>query len=138
MLQVFDAPNGEFSCVRRARSNTPLQALTMLNEPLSIESARALAARALLNGGTDELRLTYAFRRCVARRPNPAEASELLGLLHKETNRFAGGELNPWDLIGGNPSLAPLLPKGVTAAQFAGWTAVARALLNLDETITNE
>ncbi len=138
MLQVFDAPNGEFSCVRRARSNTPLQALTTLNEPLSLESARALAVRALLSGGTDEQRLTFAFRRCVARRPSPAETSVLLGLLRKETKRFAEGDLNPWDLLGANPSLKPLLPRSVTAAQLSGWTAVSRVLLNLDETITKE
>ena len=138
MLQVFDAPNGEFSCVRRTRSNTPLQALTTLNEPLSLESARGLAVRALLSGSTDEQRLTFAFRRCVARRPGAAEISVLLGLLRKETKRFAEGELNPWELLGANPSLRNLLPRGVTAAQLSGWTAVSRVLLNLDETITKE
>src|SRR5439155_986642 len=86
--QVFDTPNGDSSCVRRARSNTPLQALATLNEPLSIESARALAERALLRGGsTDEQRLAYAFRRCVARNPAHAETSELLTFLHKEIAR---------------------------------------------------
>ncbi|PYU95147.1 MAG: hypothetical protein DMG25_05140 [Acidobacteria bacterium] len=139
VLQVFDTPNGDSSCVRRARSNTPLQALATLNEPLSIESARALAERALLRGGsTDEQRLAYAFRRCVARNPAHAETSELLTFLHKETQRFSHGELNSWDLVGANPSLAALLPKGITAAQLAGWTAVSRVLLNLDETITKE
>ncbi len=54
MLQTFDAPNGDFSCVRRARSNTPLQALTLLNEPVLLESARALALRTLKNGGSSD------------------------------------------------------------------------------------
>jgi hypothetical protein len=138
MLQVFDAPNGEFSCVRRARSNTPLQALATLNEPISLESARALAVRAVLSGNTDEQRLTFAFRRCLARRPSRAETSVLLALLQKETKRFAEGELDSWGLLGGNPSLTPLLPRGVTAAQLSGWTAVSRVLFNLDETITKE
>jgi len=62
----------------------------------------------------------------------------LLALLHKETQRFAHGDLEAWDLLGANPSLAALLPKGVTAAQLAGWTLVSRVLLNLDETITKE
>jgi hypothetical protein len=138
-LQVFDSPNGDSSCVRRARSNTPLQALATLNEPLSLESATALAERALLSGGrTDEQRLTFAFRRCVARKPGQAETTELLAFLHKETQRFSDGGLNSWDLLGANPSLAALLPKGVTAAQLAGWTSVSRVLLNLDETITKE
>ncbi|HEV2494065.1 MAG TPA: PSD1 and planctomycete cytochrome C domain-containing protein [Terriglobia bacterium] len=139
MLQVFDSPNGDTSCVRRARSNTPLQALTTLNEPMALESARALAERALLYGGsTDEQRLTYAFRRCVARKPDARETAELLTFLHKETTRFSGGELNSWEILGGNPSLAALLPHGMTPAQLAGWTALSRVLLNLDETITKE
>jgi len=66
MLQTFDAPTGETCTVRRVRSNTPLQALTTLNEPLFIEAARALASHAVVEGGeTDRQRLTYAFRRCV-------------------------------------------------------------------------
>src|SRR5207302_2151099 len=70
-LQAFDAPNGDFACVRRSRSNTPLQALTALNEPIFMECAQALGRKALAEGGaTDADRLTYAFRRCVARRPS--------------------------------------------------------------------
>ncbi len=139
MLQTFDSPNGDISCVRRTRSNTPLQALTTLNEPVSLEAARALAAHALTDGGTtDDQRLVYAFRRCVARAPNQTEKDDLLGFLQKETQRYQDGELNPWDLLGGNDALAPFLPKNMTAAQVAGWTAVSRVLLNLDETITKE
>ena len=139
MLETFDAPNGDMSCVRRVRSNTPLQALTTLNEPVFLEAARALAAHTLVDGGrTDDQRLVYAFRRCVARDPNKMEKDELLGFLQKETRRYQDGELNPWDLLGGNDALAPLLPKNVTPAQVAGWTAVSRVLLNLDETITKE
>jgi hypothetical protein len=138
-FQTFDAPNGDSSCVRRARSNTPLQALTVLNEPLFLESARALAARALVDGGaTDGERLEYAFRRCVARKPDKQEVSELLAFLNKESQRFEERKLDPWDLLGGNPALEPLLPKGLTPARVAGWTALARVLLSLDETITRE
>jgi hypothetical protein len=104
-----------------------------------LEAARALAGHTVVDGGrTDEQRLDYAFRRCVAREPNKAEKDELLGFLQKETRRYQDGELNPWDLLGGNAALAPLLPKNVTPAQLAGWTAVSRVLLNLDETITKE
>ena len=82
MLQTFDAPNGDFACVRRTRSNTPLQALTTLNEPIFLECARALALRTLREGGsTDADRLTYAFRRCLARPPTEAETATLLDLL---------------------------------------------------------
>ena len=139
MLEVFDSPNGDTSCVRRARSNTPLQALTALNEPLALEAARALAVTALLKGGgTDEQRLVYAFRRCVARRPDAEESAELMSFLKKETGRFSGGELNSWDILGGNPALAAILPAGVTPVRLAGWTALSRVLLNLDEAITKE
>ena len=91
------------------RSNTPLQALTTLNEPVSLEAARALAAHTLTDGGrTDDQRLVYAFRRCVARTPNQSEKDDLLGFLQKETRRYQDGELNPWDLLGGNrPGAVP-------------------------------
>ncbi len=138
-LQAFDAPNGDFSCVRRTRSNTPLQALTSLNEPLFLECARALARLTLNQGGaTDGGRVTYAFRRCVARQPNEKESAALLSLLAKQTERFADGKHNPWELAAADPDHPPELPAGVTPAQLAAWTAVARVLLNLDETITKE
>jgi mono/diheme cytochrome c family protein len=138
-LQTFDAPNGDFSCVRRARSNTPLQALTTLNEPVFVDSARALALRTVREGGnTDPQRLTYAFRCCLARKPNARESTTLLGLLGKETERFAHGSSNPWELATADPAHPPALPDGVTPRQLAAWTAVARVLLNLDETITKE
>ncbi|MEO7144866.1 MAG: DUF1549 and DUF1553 domain-containing protein, partial [Bryobacteraceae bacterium] len=139
MLQAFDAPNGDASCVRRARSNTPLQALTTLNEPLFVESARALAMRTLRDGGrNDRQRIAYAFRRCVARKPTGDESSELLSLLEKEQQHFSDGKLNPWELAAGDPAHPPELPKGATAPELAAWTAVSRVLLNLDETITKE
>jgi mono/diheme cytochrome c family protein len=139
VLQNFDAPNGDVSCVRRGRSNTPLQALTTLNEPLFLESARALALRTLEEGGTkDKQRLTYAFRRCLSRQPTEAELVELLALLTRQTQRFENGELKPWELAAANPDQPPALPKSATPAQLAAWTAVSRVLLNLDETITKE
>src|SRR5258707_14705355 len=91
MLRPFDAPSGESSCVRRAGYNTPLQALTMLNEPLFLEAARELAARTLRDGGADDTeRMRYVFRRCVGRVPDGAETDELLSLLKKEERRFTG------------------------------------------------
>ncbi len=137
MLQNFDAPNGDFSCVRRVRSNTPLQALTTLNEPLFVESAQALAMKTVREGGRgDAERLEYAFRRCVSRRPTPEEKDELLGLLARQRERIAEGWVNAWELSGYKDGSE--LPDGVSPAQLAGWTAVARVLLNLDETITKE
>jgi len=138
-LQAFDAPNGDFSCVRRTRSNTPLQALTSLNEPIFLECARALALKTLTEGGgTDLDRLTYAFRRCVARRPTDKESATLLTLVARQTTKFADGSRNPWELAARDPEHPPALPAGKTAAQLAAWTAASRVLLNLDETITKE
>ncbi len=138
-LQTFDAPNGDASCVRRARANTPLQALTTLNEPLFVECAKALALRTVLEGGkTDAERLSYAFRQCVSRRPTSAEQKVLTALLTKQTARFDSGELDPWLLAATDAENKPQLPAGTTPAQLAGWTVVSRVLLNLDETISKE
>jgi hypothetical protein len=139
MLQLFDAPSGETSCVRRAKSNTPLQALTTLNEPMFVACARALALRTVREGGSnDRDRLTYAFRRCLSRGPTIEEAVELLALLNRESDRFSGNTPGAWQLAAEDPAAPPWLPAGVTPATLAGWTSVSRVLLNLDETITKE
>ncbi|HEX7447138.1 MAG TPA: PSD1 and planctomycete cytochrome C domain-containing protein [Pirellulales bacterium] len=136
-LQTFDAPNGDFSCVRRARSNTPLQALVTLNEPLSIECAQALAWRTLKEGGTEDAsRLRYAFRRCLAREPADAEQQELLGLLARTIKHVSEGWTDANTVAGGGSSRP--LPPGVNPTQLAAWTIVSRVLLNLDEVITKE
>jgi hypothetical protein len=138
-LQVFDAPNGDASCPRRARSNTPLQALTTLNETLFVEAARALALKTLREGGaSDAQRLAYAFRRVLARRPAARESSDLLVFLNKQRSRFLTGELNPWNLASNDPDKPLVLPAGARMEDLAAWTALSRVLLNLDETITKE
>ncbi len=139
MLDTFDAPNGDSTCVRRSRSDTPLQALTTLNEPLSMETARALAWKTLREGGhTDAERVTYAFRRCVSRKPEPKEEATLEALLKKEESRYSDGKRNPWELAADDPTKPPALPDGVTPAQAAAWTVLSRVMLNLDETITKQ
>jgi hypothetical protein len=131
-LQVFDVPNADFSCVRRARSNTPLQALTTLNETLFVESAQALARRVIREGGkSDPDRISYAFQLCAARKPTADEQQELLSFLDEQRTRFSEGWLEP-------KKLAEEVPAGSTPTQVAAWTAVSRVLLNLDETITKE
>jgi hypothetical protein len=137
VLQTFDAPNGDMACVRRARSNTPLQALATLNEPLFVECAQALAARALREGGaSDDERIAHAFRLCTSRKPTTEEASVLLDLLRRQTERFAAGKANPAALVSTRSEPAFKAPAGVELPQLAAWTAVARVLLNLDETIS--
>jgi hypothetical protein len=139
VLQTFDAPNGEFACVRRVRSNTPLQALATLNEPLFLEAARALALKTLNEGGANDAeRLTYIFRRCLNRDPDTEEASTLLGLLAKQREHFAEPDAKPWDLAANDPENPPSLSSAFTPADAAAWTAVSRVILNLDETITKE
>jgi hypothetical protein len=136
MLQTFDTPNGDASCTRRLRSNTPLQALVSLNEPVFMECAQALARRCLEHGGSDTERIRYGFRRCLGRRAESRELEELTRLLRHEKDYIAEGWTDTTSL-GGNAS-ADSLPKGTTPTELAAYTVVARVLLNLDETITKE
>jgi hypothetical protein len=139
VFQNFDAPNGDFSCVRRQRSNTPLQALTTLNEILFMECAQSLALTALKDGGkSDDERITYAFRRVLSRPPTADERAELLGLLQRQKQRIADGWVSPLQLSTGKDEPPAHLPKGATPTQLAAYTAVSRVLLNLDEAITKE
>jgi hypothetical protein len=138
-LQAFDAPNGDIACVRRTRSNTPLQALTTLNEPIFLEAARALALRTLAEGGCDDRsRLVHAFRRCVSRTPTDREVETLLELRRRQAEHFAEPGREPWALAAADAGAPPALPDGATPADAAAWTAVCRVILNLDETITKE
>lgn len=139
VLQTFDAPTADISCVRRPRSNTPLQALATLNETLFLEAARALALKTVKEGGaTDDQKAMFAFRRVLARKPTASELTELLALKNRQQKRFTTGELNPWNLATNDPDKAFPLPKGVRMDELAAWTAVSRVLLNLDEAITKE
>jgi hypothetical protein len=139
VLTTFDAPNGEFACVRRPKSNTPLQALATLNEPLFLEAARALALKTLQEGGKSDVeRLNYAFRRCLSRLPDREEAAALFILLEKELARLGSPDAKPLELAATDPDQPPQLMQGITPAQLAAWTAVARVVLNLDETISKE
>jgi hypothetical protein len=138
-LETFDAPNGDAACVKRSRSNTPLQALTGLNEPIFMECAQALGLKTLREGGTtDADRVVYAFRRCLARKPTPDESAELLQLVAKQKQRFAQPDAKPMELAAPDPKNPMKLPDGTTPADLAAWTVVSRVLLNLDETVTKE
>ncbi|MCA9121862.1 MAG: PSD1 domain-containing protein [Planctomycetaceae bacterium] len=133
MLETFDSVIGNVSCVRRNRSNTPLQALTSLNEPIFMECARSLAAKTLQHGGdTDESRIAYAVRRCVARSPQQEEISTLKLLLDKQRKRIAAGDLDTEVIVQIDDAASE------SEDERAAWTLLARVLLNLDETITKE
>jgi hypothetical protein len=138
MLAIFDAPNGDASCVRRPRSNTPLQALTTLNETVFIECARALAREVLEHGGeTDPDRVAYAFRRVLGRTPTDGERKVLLGLLKTQSRRITEGRLDARELAAG-AGAPPDSSPSVSTEQLAAYMVVSRVLLNLDETITKE
>ena len=131
------------ACARRVRSNTPLQALTTLNETLFVEAARALAMRVITEAGSsDHQRLTYTVRRCLARDPLPDERQVLQDFLNRQKKRFADGASDPWPLIADDDAakekLSNELPDGATPSDVAAWTALARVVLNLDETISKE
>ncbi len=139
VMSNFDGPNADFACARRTRSNTPLAALTGLNEPIFVESARALALRVLREGGQDDAqRADHAFFLCTSRRPSAGERDAILNLLQSQRQRLAEGWLNPRDIATGDPAKLPELPAGTTPQDAAAWTMTARVLLNLDETISKK
>ena len=137
VLASFDAPNGDFACARRSRSNTPLAALTALNEAVFVDAARALALRMLQEAGSkDRERAEYAFQLCTNRSPTTAEVDEIMSLYRSQRQRVADGWISPRAIATGDFEKLPDLPKGVSPADAAAWTIVARVLLNLDETFT--
>ncbi len=133
-MTTFDAPSRESCQVRRERTNTPLQALLLLNEPQFVEAARALAERTLREGGsTAEDRLSYMQRVVLARPPDASELCELTSTLRDLTAHYTSqsgaakallesGETRP------DPRFNP--------AELAAWTMIANVILNLDEAVS--
>jgi mono/diheme cytochrome c family protein len=135
-LQVFDAPTGESPCPRRLRSNTPLQALTTLDDPVFVEAAQALAMRVWKEGGPDDrARINYAFELCTGRKPRPEEAATLSSLLRDSEDLFENQTTRA--VVVASPD-AKNPPADVNLHKVAAWTMVSRVLLNMDETITKE
>lgn len=126
-LVVFDAPDAQAATTRRERSNTALQALTLLNEEAFDEAALAMGTSLTELEADDATRLEAACRRTLSRAPTPEEASILMGLLEEERTRPADGD--GFEAYGLDP---PVL------AEASAWSSVARVLLNLDEFITRE
>jgi hypothetical protein len=136
-MSAFDAPNGDFACARRIRSNTPLAALTSLNETIFVESSRAFALRVLREGGSDDTsRINFAFLACMSRYPTANERLAVQDLLAQQRQRVADGWLNARELTTGTADKLPDLPESTTPQDAAAWTIAARVLLNLDETIS--
>lgn len=142
-LKSLDAPTREECTAERARSNTPLAALALLNDPSFVEAARVLAARLLEEspGATDEQQLHNGFLRVLSRPPDSVERDELLALLADERNYYTHHSEEATRLLAiGQYSAPPLVGQDASTAvapsEVAAWTSVARALLNLHETIT--
>jgi hypothetical protein len=132
-LLAFDASTREECAVERTRSNTPLQALALLNDPTYVEAARAFAERILHEGGaTDEARLDFAYRLALSRPPRGEEIRVLLPLLEKHRREYSADLASVEKLrkVGLKPAASDLNP-----AEVAAWTSITRVLLNLHETL---
>ncbi|MFT5108670.1 MAG: hypothetical protein ACI9UA_004314 [Pseudoalteromonas tetraodonis] len=134
-LNIFDAPDREFCTVQRARTNTPLQALVLLNDPTFVEAARALAARVIAEWEGDDVdgRIVRAFRMVTSRLPKPEESGILKSTLIAELQRFRADTESAKKLIAVGDSNSP---EKIAPAKLAAWTIVCNLILNLDEAIT--
>jgi hypothetical protein len=131
---TFDAPDREFCIVRRSTTNTPLQALTLLNDPIYLEAARKLAERAMREGGaTPEARLAYAFRLATGRAADAREMAILKSKLDEMLTEYQGDEASAKRFLAvGASTIDAALPAG----ELAAYAALANIILNLDEVIT--
>ena len=127
MYNTFDAPTGESCVARRDVSDTPLQALTLLNDVLFVEVSQALGRMLASRKGTVEERVRHGFRRCLTRPPGDDEVAVLVKFFEAQKQRFVSQELDAKAIAGDGTG---------DLTERAAWTTLARALLNLDETIT--
>ena len=134
MLMTFDAPDSNVCAVRRERSNTPLQSLTLLNDPVFFECAQALGRRIVEESGSDgvEGRIRFAFGLCLAREPSDEELA-LLGRLWGDLERQCRSQPEAAAKLVG-----PYRTAGVDVSEAAAWVALGRTILNLDEFVTRE
>ena len=135
-LGVFDAPDREKCIARRSRTNTPLQALVLMNDSTYVEASRALAQRMVNEGGSSGAdRVRFAYERALARLPSQTESRLLENLVREQTGKFEAAPELARELlrIGESPA-----DGHVPAAELAAWTVVASSILNLDETISKE
>ena len=136
VIATFDAPSREICQVKRPRTNTPLQALELLNDVTYVEAARRLAQRMLTEGGsTPTQRLTFAFRRATARRPCDAELHVMLQALERYLSIYHADQKSAKELV--HQGEAPV-NETLDPVELAAYMTVASVILNLDETITQE
>ncbi len=132
LLTALDAPDGAASCPIRRRTDTPIQSLTLLNDPIFAAAARALAQSAERNAPLDESRrIMSMFVRSVSREPTATEKKTLLDLFRDATAEYQ-------DQPQQAAALAQVDTESPNLAEAAAWVVVARTILNLDETVTRE
>jgi hypothetical protein len=131
-MATFDAPNREVCTIRRNLTNTPLQALVTLNDPVYVEAAQALGRLMAVHPGTLPERLTFGFRRCVARPPTEQELARLVQL-HEEAKLELAKDATRAQALAENPIGSA--PAGADLTDLAAWTVVSNVLLNLDEVL---
>jgi hypothetical protein len=133
-LSLFDAPDRETCLVRRGRTNTPLQALALLNDPTFVEASRKLGERLMREGGSgDRERIAHAFRLVLSRQPTERELAIVENVLDASRKRFQSDRGAAGRLLGVGESARD---GRLDAGELAAWTMVASTILNLDETIT--
>jgi hypothetical protein len=137
-LTVFDAPDGNVTCTRRVRSNTPLQALTLANDTTFLECAREMASRVIATSPKLKQRGVRVFELCFARQPNKEERRRLKQLVVHEQERFQTSPEAARELVRGMPSKIDNKLSDADAVELAVWTAACRVLMNTDEFITRE
>ena len=129
-MAQFDAPNREVCTVRRIRTNTPLQALVTLNDPVYVEAAQSLARSMIAQSTDPEGRIQYAFRHCLIREPSEAEVKRITELSRVVAQKFKEQPQQAKQMA--TVPLGPL-PEGGSETEFATWTVVGNVILNLDE-----
>jgi hypothetical protein len=134
-LATFDAPDREKCTARRAMTNTPLQALVLLNDPTYVEAARALAQRSMTQSSGDAARIDLTFRLATGRRPTAQESTVLRQLLNTQRATYRRNRKAAEDLVSVGESKRDAK---LDAVELAAWTTVASTVLNLDETITKQ
>jgi Protein of unknown function (DUF1553). len=127
-MAAFDAPNREVCALRRTRSNTPLQALVTMNDPVFVEAAQALGKRIASANGSSTEKMRYGFRLCLARQPRPTEMKRLVSFYEQAKADYIAKPEKAKEMAGAKSEKSDI-------AELAAWTAVGNVLLNLDETL---
>ncbi len=132
-MTTFDAPSREVCTLRRISTNTPLQALVTLNDPVYVEAAQSLARLVWAHDRDPATIAGEAVQRVLCRPAKPEEIVEIVGLYESELRHYNG---NPDDAVKlASDPIGPI-PDGADPAQLAAWTVVCNVILNLDETLT--